>query len=91
MPALGAGGKGLYGSAELDAEGLGGLGRQRVLPVALEDVHAVDAKGLDLDQGLTLPRVWSGHVRVEEEGVAAAGAALDVWGLLAGQCGVVGR
>jgi hypothetical protein len=48
----------------------------------LDDVHAVDAEGLDLDDGLARPCGWLGRFRIDEEGISLAFAALDVCGLV---------
>lgn len=48
----------MHHAAELDAEGCGGLRGHGIPAVALEDVHAVDAEGLDADEGLAF--CWDG-------------------------------
>jgi hypothetical protein len=48
----------------------------------LDEVHAVEAEGLDLDEGLAFGRFGQGGVRVDEEGVAVALAAFDVYSVL---------
>jgi hypothetical protein len=64
-------------TAEFDTEGLGGLGRERVVAFALEQVHAVETEGFDADEGLC-----GGGGRafdlVDEEGGGGAFAFLDV-------------
>lgn len=75
---LAARSEGVDDAAKLDAEGCRGLGREGIPTEALDDVHAVDAKGPDADEGLTGRRLRGGHVGVDEEGVQRAGAAFDI-------------
>jgi hypothetical protein len=72
------GAKGLDDAAELDAERLGGLRGHRVEAAALDNVHAVDAEGGDLDDGLAWGGGGLGGFGVDEEGVSFAFSALDV-------------
>ena len=52
MGGVAAGAEGDDGAAEFDAEGEGGLRREGVVAGALEEVHAVEAKGVDAHEGL---------------------------------------
>ena len=72
------GAEGVNGPAELHTESVRGLWWERIRAVALEDVHAVDAEGLDLDEGLARRRLRGRDVGVEEQGLTGAGAALDI-------------
>lgn len=67
------------GARELDAEGRGGLRRQRVLAFALNQVHPVQAECLDLDQRLAILGLGNGSLVVDEEGVNSTGATLDLY------------
>lgn len=71
--------KGLDDAAELYAESLGCLGGHGVEAVALDNVHAVDAKGMDLDDGLSCRRDGLGSGIVDEESFPGAFSVLDVY------------
>jgi hypothetical protein len=75
-------------TAEFDAQSFGGLGRERVVAFALEQVHAVETEGFDADEGLC-----GGGGRafdlVDEEGGGGAFAFLDVF--VSCQLGVAGK
>ena len=49
-------------SRELDAEDLRRMRRYGVVAFTLEQVHAVQSKGFDLDQGLGFAQLGLGHV-----------------------------
>jgi hypothetical protein len=70
--------KGLDGAAELYTEGGRCLGWERVESTTLNDVHAVDAKGVNFDQSLAGGGRGSWRVIVDEKGIALTGAAFDV-------------
>lgn len=55
----------LDGTTEFHAERLGRLWWEGIASEALNLVHPVDAKGLDLDENLALARDWLGCVRVD--------------------------
>lgn len=73
-----AGAKRLDDAAELDAQRRGCLWRQRVHAAALDNVHAVDAKGGNLDNGLALCRGRLGGLGVDVQCIELTLAALDV-------------
>jgi hypothetical protein len=64
-------------TAEFDTEGLGSLGRERVVAFALEQVHAVETKGFDTDEGLSGGGSGAFDL-VDEESGGWAFAILDV-------------
>lgn len=64
-------------TAEFDTEGLGSLGRNGVVSFALEQVHAVETKGLDADESLSGGGLGTFDL-VDEEGGGRALAILDI-------------
>ena len=70
-------GKGDDGAGELDAESGGGLGRERVVALALQEVHAVEAEGVDFHQGLGVSGGWGDGGGVGVEGGDGAGVVVD--------------
>lgn len=70
--------KGFNSPAELDSQSLGRLRREGVIAKTLDLVHAVDAKGLDLDQGFTFTRRGLWRVGIDEKVLLGTFAVLDV-------------
>jgi hypothetical protein len=64
-------------TTEFDTESLGSLGRERVVAFALEQVHAVETKGFDADEGLSGGGSGAFDL-VDEEGGGWTFAILDV-------------
>ena len=64
-------------AAKFNTEGFGSLGWERVVAFALEQVHAVQTKGLDADEGLCGGGLGTFDF-VDEEGGGGAFALLDV-------------
>lgn len=64
-------------TAEFDTEGLGSLGRDGVVSLALKQVHAVQTKGLDADKSLSGGGLGTFDL-VDEEGGGRALAILDI-------------
>lgn len=65
-------------AAELDAEDGSGLGWERVVAIALEQVHAVKPEGFDFYDGLAGASGGLGGVGIDEEGVGGAVSSFDV-------------
>lgn len=68
----------LNGARELDTHGRRSLRRKRVETFALEEIHAVEAEGLDLDEGLGAGDLRPGDI-IDEHVFDGAFAAFDVW------------
>ena len=83
---LAAGSQLLDGSLEFNSHGLGGLRRQRVQAFALQQVHAVEAKGLYFYESLRGADFGHGSVGVDEHVLDWAFATLDVWRKTLGGC-----
>ena len=64
-------------SRKFNAEGLRGLGRERVLAFALQEIHAVEAERVDFDEGLGGGGGWGGGGGVGVEGGDGAGVVVD--------------
>ena len=45
---------------------------------SLQEIHAVEAKGLDLDESFGLPWLWFRNVGIDEEGRGITLSSLDV-------------
>lgn len=79
LPLLSIGTELLYYTTELDAEDQADVGGERVFALPLEEVHAVQAKGLDAHESFSwLGRGFWDRV-VQEEGGGGACAVLDIW------------
>lgn len=76
--AFGFRGQLLDDTAEFHAEGLGCLRGNRVLSFSLQQVHAVETKGLDADEGLSC-RGLGPRDLVDEERGRGTFAVFDVW------------
>ncbi|CAF3614125.1 unnamed protein product [Fusarium graminearum] len=70
--------KGLDDAAEFDTQRLGCLRWKRVKTSTLDYVHAVNSKGLDLDNSLTFGSRRLGRLVIDEEGITLASAASDI-------------
>jgi hypothetical protein len=79
FPLLGIGTELLYDTTELDAEDQADVGGKRVFALPLEEIHAVQAKGLNAHESFGgLGRGFWDRV-VQEEGGGGACAVLDIW------------
>ena len=65
-------------AAEFDTQRLGGLGRDRIHALALQQVHAVQTEGFDFDEGLGTCRLGTRGLVVDEEVRDRAFAVFDV-------------
>ena len=70
-------GQGDDDAGELNAQRLGRLRGQRVVALALEQVHPVQAEGVDFDQGLGPAGLRDGEGRVDVQGADGAGVVFD--------------
>jgi hypothetical protein len=79
LPLLSFGTELLYDTTELNAEDQADVGGKRVFALPLEEVHAVQAKGLNAHEsfGGLGRRFWDRGV--QEEGGGGACAVLDIW------------
>jgi hypothetical protein len=80
--ALGPGRNAFNDAAELDAQRRRCLWRDGVEALALDDVHAIDAKRLDPHDRLARPSLRLWDLGVDEEGVAVALSTLDIYVML---------
>lgn len=69
-------------SRKFDTHGARSLRRNRVFPLALEQVHSVQPECFDLDQSLARTGLWYWDL-VNEQSIGTSFAPLDIWVFLA--------